>query len=46
MFRVVPNLKNVDILKENKLQLELIKKPNFVGNIRLQPSEVEFLIIK
>jgi len=46
LFRVVPNLKNINLLKENKLQLELISKPEFVGNIRLQPSEVEFLIIK
>jgi len=46
LFRVIPNMKNIDILKENKLQLKLIEEPDFVSNIRLQPSEVEFLIIK
>lgn len=45
-FKVKPNLKNINILEANKLQLEIIGKPEFVNGIRLQPSEIEFLILK
>lgn len=45
-FKVQANLKNTDIITANKLQLEIIEKPDFVNGIRIQPSEIEFLIIK
>jgi len=45
-FNVSANLKNTDVLTANKLQLEVIEKPDFVNGIRLQPSEIEFLILK
>jgi len=46
MFNVKPNIKNIDILKAKKLQLEVVKQPELVSGIRIQPSEIEFLIIK
>lgn len=45
-FKVQANLKNTDILNANKLQLKIIEKPDFVIGVRMQPSEIEFLIIK
>lgn len=45
-FKVKANLKNIDVLTANKLQLEIVAKPDFVNGIRLQPSEIEFLILK
>ena len=45
-FKVEANLKNTDILTSKKLQLKVVEKPDFVSGIRLQPSEIEFLILK
>jgi hypothetical protein len=45
-FKVKPNLRNIDISTAGKLQLEVVEKPDFISSIRIQPSEVEFLIIK
>lgn len=45
-FKVKANLNNIDIITANKLQLEIVTKPDFVSGIRLQPSEIEFLILK
>lgn len=45
-FQVKPNLRNIDILTAHKLQLEVVEKPEFISSIRIQPSEIEFLIIK
>lgn len=45
-FVVKPNLRNIDISTASKLQLEVVEKPSFISSIRIQPSEVEFLIIK
>jgi len=45
-FNIFPALNNLDILQVNKLPLELSKQPDFVRNIRIVPSYVEFLIIK
>lgn len=45
-FKVKANLRNIDVLTANKLQLEIVAKPDFVSGIRLQPSEIEFLILK
>ncbi len=46
MFKVKPNLNNIEIKTASKLQLEVVDKPEFVSGIRIQPSEIEFLIIK
>ena len=45
-FDVFPVTKNIDIKEVNKLPLKLSKQPNFVRNVRIVPSSVEFLIIK
>lgn len=45
-FNIYPVINNMDILQANKLQLKLSKQPDFVRNIRIVPSDVEFLIIK
>lgn len=45
-FNIYPVLNNMDILQAQKLPLKLSKQPNFVRNIRIVPSDVEFLIIK
>jgi len=45
-FNILPVLNNLDILQVNKLPLELSKQPDFVRNVRIVPSYVEFLIIK
>ena len=45
-FNIYPVLNNMDILQVQKLPLKLSKQPDFVRNIRIVPSEVEFLIIK
>jgi len=44
-FNILPILNNLDILQVNKLPLELSKQPDFVRNVRIVPSYVEFLII-
>jgi hypothetical protein len=45
-FNIFPVLNNMDILQVQKLPLKLSKQPDFIRNIRIVPSEVEFLIIK
>lgn len=45
-FNIYPAINNMDILQAQKLPLKLSKQPDFVRNIRIVPSEVEFLIIK
>jgi len=45
-FNIYPVLNNMDILQVQKLPLKLSKQPDFVRNIRIVPSEVEFLVIK
>jgi hypothetical protein len=44
-FRVVPNIKNIDLRTVKKLRLELVSAPKKVSNIRLVPTEVEFIIV-
>lgn len=44
-FNIYPVLNNLDILQAHKLPLELSKQPDFVRNVRIVPSKVEFLII-
>ena len=45
-FKVVPNFEGIDLLNANKLQLKITEYPETVSALRLQPSEIEFLIIK
>ena len=45
-FNIIPMVDNLDILHAHKLPLKVSKHPDFVRNVRVIPSEVEFLIIK
>ncbi len=45
-FNIYPLINNMNIQQARKLPLKLSKQPDFVRNIRIVPSEVEFLIIK
>ncbi|NOY49918.1 MAG: hypothetical protein GXO88_05080 [Chlorobi bacterium] len=45
-FKVLPNVEGIDVLKANKLQLKIGKSPKAARTIRLQPAEIEFLILK
>ncbi len=45
-FNVFPVINNKNLNQVNKLSLKLLKQPDFVRNVRVVPSEVEFLIIK
>ena len=44
-FRVIPNIKNIDLRKVKKLRLELVSQPAIISNARLVPPEVEFIIV-
>ncbi len=45
-FYVILATDNVDVQLANKIPLRVVKFPEIVRNIRVVPSEVEFLIIK
>lgn len=45
-FNIYPVINSMDALQANKLQLKLSKQPDFVRNVRIVPTDVEFLIIK
>lgn len=45
-FYVILATDNVDVQLANKIPLRVVKFPDIVRNIRIVPSEVEFLIIK
>lgn len=45
-FQVIPETEGVDIQKAEKLQLKLVRKPDFIRNDWIVPTEAEFLIIK
>ena len=45
-FTIVPELKNVDLRKAKKLYLKIVRKPKYVRNVRLEPQQVEFIIIQ
>jgi hypothetical protein len=45
-FMVILDLNNVDLYTAEKLYLKVVRKPDFVHNVRIEPSEVEFIIIK
>ncbi|GMT44828.1 MAG: hypothetical protein IEMM0006_0660 [bacterium] len=44
-FKLIPNIKNINLRKVKKLRLELVSKPKNISNERIVPSEVEFIII-
>jgi len=44
-FKVVPDTKNINLRKVKKLNLKLIAKPHEISNVRIDPLEVEFLIL-
>ncbi len=44
-FRIVPNVRNIDLRKVKTLRLEVVSAPKNVSNIRLVPPQVEFIII-
>ncbi len=44
-FKLIPNIKNINLRKVKKLRLELISKPKGISNERVVPSEVEFIIV-
>ncbi len=45
-FLVSPDLANVDLNSAKRLHLIVKKHPDFVRNIRIEPSSVEFIIVK
>jgi hypothetical protein len=45
-FHIVPETEGLDIKTADKLQLKLVRKPDFIRNAWIVPTEVEFLIIK
>jgi len=45
-FIVSPDINGVDLKKVNKLLLKVTKHPDFVKNIRTEPTDVEFILIK
>ncbi len=44
-FKLIPNVKNIDLRKIKTLRLELISSPKDISNIRIIPPEVEFIIV-
>jgi hypothetical protein len=45
-FTVVPNVDGVNLRKVSMLDLKVLRKPSYVRNILLEPSQVEFIIVK
>ncbi len=45
-FVVSPEVKGVDLKKANKLLLKVTRYPGFVKNIRTEPTEVEFILLR
>ncbi len=44
-FKVSPDIRNINLKKVKKLGLKLISKPKEVNNVRMDPHEVEFIIV-
>ena len=45
-FLVAPSLDNIDLKKAHKLHLKIRKSPAFVRNVRVEPNDVEFILVK
>lgn len=46
MFTIEPDLQGIELSKYKKLKLKLTRKPDFVSQIRMDPTVVEFIIVK
>jgi len=44
-FKVIPDIKNINLREVKKLGLKVIEKPNDISNERMTPTSVEFIII-
>jgi len=44
-FKISPDIRNINLKKVKKLGLKLISKPKEVNNVRMDPHEVEFIIV-
>jgi hypothetical protein len=44
-FKVIPDIKNIKLKEVKKLGLKIIKQPKNVSNLRIDPNEVEFIIV-
>ncbi len=44
-FKIVPDIKNINLRKVRTLRLQLISSPKDASNVRIVPPEVEFIII-
>ncbi|RLD86528.1 MAG: hypothetical protein DRJ09_11730 [Bacteroidetes bacterium] len=45
-FMVSPEISGVNLKEANKLLLKVTKHPDFVKNIRTEPTDVEFILLK
>ncbi len=46
MFTIEPDLKGIELSKNKKIKLKLTRKPDLVAQIRMEPTAVEFIIVK
>ncbi len=44
-FRIVPNIRNINLKQVKTLHLQVVSAPKNVSNIRLVPPQVEFIIV-
>jgi len=44
-FKIIPNVKNINLKEVKKLGLKVVRQPKTVNNLRLDPNEVEFIIV-
>ncbi len=44
-FKLIPNVKNINLRQVKTLRLELVSSPKEISNIRIVPPEVEFIIV-
>lgn len=44
-FKIIPDVRNIDLRKVKTLRLRLVSFPKEIGNIRIIPPEVEFIIV-
>ncbi len=44
-FKIIPNIKNINLRNVKTLRLEVVSSPKDVSNVRINPPDVEFIII-
>jgi len=44
-FKIVPDVKNINLNEVKKLGLKVVLQPKTVSNLRIDPNEVEFIIV-